>query len=67
MTFAGPGYDPDQAVVFWQAMEQNSGGGHTPEILSDHPSDQHRIDLMRHWAARAKAAHEAWQTGNIVK
>ena len=74
MAFAGesgraPGaaYDPDQAVGFWQAMAEHAGDQKVPEILSDHPSDQHRIDLMRHWAARAKAAHEAWQTGNVVK
>ena len=67
MAFAGNGYDPEQAVAFWQAMSENSGGGAPPEILSDHPSDQHRIDLMRHWAARAAAAREAWRQGNVVK
>ncbi len=66
-TSKAPTYDPDQAVAFWQAMEEHAGNQKVPEILSDHPSDQHRIDLMRHWAARAKAAHEAWQMGNVVK
>jgi predicted Zn-dependent protease len=66
MAFAGPGYDPEKAVEFWQAMEENSGGKGVPEILSDHPSDQHRIALMRQWAARAQAAHDAWKQGNVV-
>jgi metalloendopeptidase OMA1, mitochondrial len=65
MTFAG--YDPDQAVAFWEAMEQRSAEqGAPPEILSDHPSDRHRVDMMRHWAARAKAARDAWQAGNVA-
>ena len=66
MAFAGPGYDPEQAVAFWSAMAQQGGDQKVPEILSDHPSDQHRIDLMRHWAARARAAREAWKSGNVV-
>ena len=41
MTFAG--YDPDQAIAFWQRMERLSRGFNPPEILSDHPSDAHRI------------------------
>ena len=63
----GPTYDPEQAVAFWQAMEEHSGSQKPPEILSDHPSDQHRIEMMRGWAARARAAHDAWQQGNVVK
>ena len=73
MTFAlrnpaepGSGYDPKQAVAFWQTMAEQSGGRHPPEILSDHPSDQHRIQLMRLWAARATAAHDAWNQGNVI-
>jgi predicted Zn-dependent protease len=39
MTLAG--YNPDKAVSFWQKMAEN--GSHTPEFLSTHPSDTHRI------------------------
>src|SRR5262249_52749310 len=46
MTFAG--YDPDQAVVFWQKMLQAKGGDEgPPEILSDHPSDRSRIRELK--------------------
>ena len=42
MTFAG--YDPEQAVVFWERMHTaTAGGSHPPEILSDHSSDGKRI------------------------
>lgn len=36
------GYDPTEAIAFWQRMSQASGGG-TLEILSTHPSDERRI------------------------
>src|SRR5262249_11552156 len=35
MTFAG--YDPREAVAFWQRMQEAPPGGGLPEILSDHP------------------------------
>jgi predicted Zn-dependent protease len=37
------GYDPHAAIPFWQRMAQASQGA-PPEFLSDHPSDQSRIN-----------------------
>jgi predicted Zn-dependent protease len=37
------GYDPNNAISFWQRMMSASNGGAPPEILSDHPSDERRI------------------------
>jgi predicted Zn-dependent protease len=40
------GYDPNEAVTFWQRMAAQSQGA-PPEFLSDHPSDQRRIDDIK--------------------
>ena len=37
------GYDPHQAIPFWQRMAQLGGGSQKSEIFSDHPSDEKRI------------------------
>jgi len=65
MAFADDRYDPKHAIDFWQAMEEQSNGKQPPEILSDHPSDQHRISMMRRWAVSATDARNAWRAGRI--
>ena len=52
MTIAG--YNPDVAVTFWQKMSASSGGS-VPEILSTHPSDEHRITEIKKALAEIKA------------
>ncbi|MDB5310118.1 MAG: putative Peptidase Ste24p [Gemmataceae bacterium] len=64
MTFAG--YDPDEAVAFWERMRQAHAGGARPEWLSDHPSDEHRIRALREWVPKARAAKKAFDEGRIV-
>lgn len=65
MTFAG--YNPEEAVRFWERMEQaTSGHGRLPEILSDHPSDAHRIQNLRKWVPLALAAKKAFDKGDIA-
>ncbi len=64
MTFAG--YDPAEAVRFWERMQQlASGQQRLPEILSDHPSDAHRIQNLKSWVPRARAAKQAFDEGHI--
>lgn len=64
MTFAG--YDPVEAVQFWERMQQAAAGQqHLPEILSDHPSDAHRIRNMKVWLPQAKAGKQAFDEGRI--
>ncbi len=65
MTFAG--YDPEQAVHFWERMQQAAAGhARPPEILSDHPSDAKRLAQLRQWVAHAQAAKQAWSEGRIA-
>jgi predicted Zn-dependent protease len=40
---AKAGYDPHEAVTFWERMKEASGGQAPPEFLSTHPSDDKRI------------------------
>ncbi len=37
------GYDPTEAIAFWERMAAASGGNKPPELLSTHPSDETRI------------------------
>lgn len=64
MTFAG--YDPKQALVFWQHMQRLSQGGQLPEILSNHPSDRRRIEQLRTWIPQAEAAKQAYDHHRIA-
>jgi metalloendopeptidase OMA1, mitochondrial len=65
MTFAG--YDPDEAVRFWERMSEAASGGRPPEILSDHPSDARRVANIRKWIPSAKAAKRAFDEGRIAR
>lgn len=50
LTFmAMAGYDPHEAVNFWQRMMKQNQGGSIPAFLSDHPSDAQRVaDIQAH-------------------
>jgi len=65
MTFAG--YDPQQAVVFWEKMQALSAKqGRTPEVLSDHPSDHKRIAQIKTWAPYAESALRAYKAHRVA-
>jgi metalloendopeptidase OMA1, mitochondrial len=54
---ARAGYDPHQAVAFWKRMKRLSAGKEPPEFLSDHPSDEHRIERIEQWLPEAERAY----------
>jgi predicted Zn-dependent protease len=62
MAFAG--YDPAEAVTFWERMGR-AGGLAPPEFLSSHPSSERRVEDLREWVPRARAAKKAYDEGRI--
>jgi predicted Zn-dependent protease len=44
---ARAGYDPRQAIPFWDRMKSQEGRSQTPELLSTHPAPDTRIDDIR--------------------
>ncbi len=51
---ARAGYDPREAVAFWQRMNEQLGKGSPPEFLSDHPSHDTRISDLQNWMPEAQ-------------
>ncbi len=44
---ARAGYDPREAVAFWQRMDEHSGGQNPPEFMSTHPSHDTRVARLK--------------------
>jgi predicted Zn-dependent protease len=49
------GYNPEQAVYFWQRMSANSGAQSSPEFMNTHPSGATRIADLKALIPKAKA------------
>ncbi|MDT8402676.1 MAG: M48 family metallopeptidase [Bacteroidales bacterium] len=46
------GYDPREAIAFWERMS-SAGGGSPPEFLSTHPSDETRLRNLQQFIPEA--------------
>lgn len=49
------GYQPSEAIPFWQRMKAASGGNSVPEFLSTHPSNDTRIARITEWLPNAES------------
>jgi len=47
------GYNPREAIPFWERMAKLSSGSSTPEMLSDHPLDSKRIAKIKGYIPEA--------------
>jgi predicted Zn-dependent protease len=41
------GYNPQEAIAFWQRMAKAGSGNKPPEFLATHPSDEKRIARLQ--------------------
>ncbi len=55
---AKAGFDPRQAIVLWQLMDNQNGGNRQPEFLSTHPSPSTRIENMSQYMPIALKIYE---------
>ena len=62
---ARAGYDPRQAVAFWQRFSTYQGKGDAPafEFLSTHPLDETRIRALQEQMPKAMAEYEKSRAG----
>ena len=57
---AKAGYDPREAVPFWQRMSSGKKGSKAPpEFLSTHPSGTTRVKQLRQWMPEALQHYRA--------
>ena len=54
---ARAGYDPREAIAFWQRMNE-AGAGQPPEFLSTHPAHGTRIQRLQEFMPKAVAEYE---------
>ncbi|KAK2045524.1 peptidase family M48 [Colletotrichum somersetense] len=62
MLMAEACYDPREAVAFWRRMDAAAKRGQeaeVPELLSTHPSHEHRIEKCKEWLPKAIERWEA--------
>lgn len=62
MFAAMAGYNPREAIPFWQRMSQAGGGQKPPEMLSTHPSDETRIKKLEGYMEEALKYYKPIET-----
>ncbi len=60
---AKAGYDPEEAVRFWERFAASHGKSSTPSLLRTHPVDDKRIADLKQWMPEAKGQ---MQGGKVI-
>ena len=55
---AKAGYDPKEAIRFWQRFSQAKGNAQPPEWASTHPADKTRVEGLKAYLSRAKYSYK---------
>jgi predicted Zn-dependent protease len=58
------GYNPQEAIPFWQRMAQIGGGQKPPEWLSTHPAEENRIAQLQKLMPEAMALYKGAKNSN---
>jgi predicted Zn-dependent protease len=56
---ARAGYDPREAISFWERMAKESGGNAPPEFMSTHPSHGTRIERLKALLPKAMEEYQS--------
>jgi predicted Zn-dependent protease len=64
---ARAGYDPHEAIQFWERMEQNSSGPQPPEFASSHPSHGSRIARLKEHLSQAQQEYSRARNSEISR
>lgn len=57
------GYNPDEAIPFWQRMQSGSSSN-TIALFSDHPTDAKRIQDIKGWLPEAEKYYQAYKASH---
>ncbi len=55
---AKAGYDPEEAIRFWERFSEAKGDKTPPEWASTHPADQTRVAGLKSYLSRAKYSYQ---------
>lgn len=58
MYMSRAGYDPHEAISFWQRMTEMVGAGQPPQFMSDHPSHETRVAQLQQLLPRAMEEYQ---------